>query len=82
MLASKVLEDAAPGYGKWLFLGTLGAGLVAVVLYLLIGRTVKETSSNVASVVKWFAILVVASFVVGGLFRCDGNTTSDIYYRK
>jgi hypothetical protein len=83
MFVCKLLDDEAPGYGKWLFLGTLLAGVVSLILYLIIDKDVKNTAANVLSIVKWVAIIVAASFV---LSWCSGGGHTpehpDIYYRK
>jgi phosphoglycerol transferase MdoB-like AlkP superfamily enzyme len=83
MFVCKLVEDEAPGYGKWLFIGALLAGVVSVILYLIVDKNLKNTAANVLSVIKWVVILVAASFV---LSWCSGghHTTEqpDIYYRK
>jgi hypothetical protein len=82
---SKWLESENPGTGKWLFLGTLITGVVGIILRIIIGRSVKETTNNIVTIVKWIAGLVFISFIVGPLTQCSSHDTSapsEIYFRK
>ncbi len=84
--AARWLESESPGSGKWLFPGIPAAGVVGVIIYIIVGRSVKETMTNIFTIVKWIVGIIVLSFIFGPLLqKCDSDHSvppSEMYYRR
>lgn len=72
-----VLDKESSGAGRTFFGWVVGAAAVAFFVWLVWGKTVKDTASNVTAIVKGVVVLIVVSLVLGGLFKCAGISPSE-----
>jgi high-affinity Fe2+/Pb2+ permease len=83
LFISKLVEDQAPGYGKWIVLIPIAALFIGIILYFIVDKTIKDTALNAVFIIKWLVILIIVSFVFS--WCTDGKFSRDqpdIYYRK
>ena len=82
--AAKWLESESPGSGKWLFPGIPAAAVIGTILYIIIGRTAKDTAINIYIILKWIVGLLLVSFIISSVTKCGSQSSTspnDGYYR-
>lgn len=69
--------------GGAIVLGVVLLGILGVILYGMGSSSVRSTSENFITLVKWFAALLVFGWLFGSCMSNDASLSNEnIYYRK
>jgi FtsH-binding integral membrane protein len=71
------VEKASPGAGRVVFGAVVGVGFVALVLYIVVGSSIRETLANIKGILKALAGLLVFFLIIGGVTRCASSPDAD-----
>ena len=84
-LICRAIDAESPNVGKWIFGGGLIAGVVGIFIYMVAGRTLKETGNNLLGCVYVIFIVIAMGAFFSMFTKCSHEPTrspDEIYFRK